>query len=273
MSVAEKEYTKENYADYANAYQNDAWRGAKNQLKEWLEKADWTPSMVHIEVPLRMKGGISIRRYAAKKGEPDYVHLTRPTLLTDENGNKAKKTEIPVLSGSSLAGAIRHRMETILGDLKAAGVKLPKNNTDIINTIFGYVDEDQACASNIMVHEVDIKDAKPLTMVRTGVSRFESAVKNGSLYTEKTYVDGTLNVRIDVRKGNDPQDEAWILGMLLLVLKDLQNGLLAVGGQTAIGRGIFSANGPITIDGECSVENFLIGNLLKHMTEKGGGEA
>ena len=194
-------------------------------------------------------------------------------LLTDENGNKAKKTEIPVLSGSSLAGAIRHRMETILGDLKAAGVKLPKNNTDIINTIFGYVDEDQACASNIMVHEVDIKDAKPLTMVRTGVSRFESAVKNGSLYTEKTYVDGTLNVRIDVRKGNDPQDEAWILGMLLLVLKDLQNGLLAVGGQTAIGRGIFSANGPITIDGECSVENFLIGNLLKHMTEKGGGEA
>ena len=49
-------------------------------------------------------------------------------------------------------------------------------------------------------------------------------------------------MRIDVRKGNDPQDEAWILGMLLLVLKDLQNGLLAVGGQTAIGRGIFSAN-------------------------------
>lgn len=273
LSVAEKEYTKENYTDYANAYQNDAWRGVKNQLKEWLEKADWTPSMVHIEVPLRMKGGISIRRYAAKKGEPDYVHLTRPTLLTDENGNKAKKTEIPVLSGSSLAGAIRHRMETILGDLKAAGVKLPKNNTDIINTIFGYVDEDQACASNIMVHEVDIKDAKPLTMVRTGVSRFESVVRKGSLYTEKTYVDGTLNVRIDVRKGSDPQDEAWILGMLLLVLKDLQNGLLAVGGQTAIGRGIFSANGPITIDGECSVENSLIGNLLKNMSENGGGEA
>ena len=135
------------------------------------------------------------------------------------------------------------------------------------------MDGDQACASNIIVHEVDIKGAKPLTMVRTGVSRFESAVRKGSLYTEKTYVDGTLNVRIDVRKGNDPQDEAWILGMLLLVLKDLQNGLLAVGGQTAIGRGIFSANGPITIDGECSVENSLIGNLLKTMSENGGGEA
>ena len=49
--------------------------------------------------------------------------------------------------------------------------------------------------------------------------------------------------------------------------------IAAVGGQTAIGRGIFSANGPITIDGECSVENSLIGNLLKNMSENGGGEA
>lgn len=295
LSVAEKEYTKENYFDYANAYQNDSWRDAENKLKEWMEKADWMPSTIHIEVPLRMKGGISIRRYAAKKGEPDYVQLTRPVIQTDENGNETDRTEIAVLPGNSLAGALRHRMETIIGELKEAGVKFPKNwtSTDIINTIFGYTNGDQGCASNVIVHEIDIKGAKQLTMVRTGVSRFESAVRKGSLYTEKTYVDGTLNVRIDVRKVDNWQDEAWIIGILLLVLKDLQNGLLAVGGQTAIGRGIFSANGPITIDGipidktpidkilddeksvagECSVENFLIGNLLKHMSENGGGKA
>ena len=300
LSVSEKEYTKENYADYANAYQNDSWKDAENKLKEWMEKADWTPSTLHIEVPLRMKGGISIRRYASKKGEPDYVHLTRLVIQTDEDGNETDRKEIAVLPGNSLAGALRHRMETIIGELKEAGVKFPKNwtSTDIINTIFGYVDGDQGCASNVIVHEVDIKGAKQLTMVRTGVSRFESAVRKGSLYTEKTYVDGTLNVRIDVRKGDNPQDEAWIIGILLLVLKDLQNGLLAVGGQTAIGRGTFSANGPITIDGipidktpidkilddektiagnsadgTVSAENFLIGNLLKNMPENGGGKA
>lgn len=283
LSVAEKEYTKENYADYANAYQNDSWKDAENELKKWMEKENWTPSMVHIEVPLRMKGGISIRRYAAKKGEPDYVQLTRTVIRRDENGNETEKIEIPVLSGNSLAGAIRHRMEIIIGELKEAGVKFPQNSTDIINIVFGYVNGNQGRASNIIVHEVDIKVAKPLTMVRTGVSRFESAVKKGSLYTEKTYVDGTLNVRIGVRKGKSPQDEAWILGILLLVLKDLQNGLLAVGGQTAIGRGIFLANGSITIDGipidrnlddgKESVENYLIGNLLKNMSENGGGKA
>lgn len=275
LSVAEKEYTKENYTDYANAYQNDSWKNAENKLKKWMENADWTPSMIHIEVPLRMKGGISIRRYAAKKGEPDYVQLTRPVIQRDENGNETGKNEIAVLPGNRLTGAIRHRMETIIGELKEAGVKLPKNSADadIIKRVFGYVDGNQGCASNIIVHEADIKGAKPLTMVRTGVSRFESAVKKGSLYTEKTYVDGTLNVRIDVRKGNRTQDEEWILGILLLVLKELQSGLLAVGGQTAIGRGIFSANGPITIDGKAGEEDLLIGNLLKNMSGNGGGEA
>ena len=201
------------------------------------------------------------------------MQLTRTVIRRDENGNETEKIEIPVLSGNSLAGAIRHRMGTIIGELKEAGVKFPQNSTDIINTVFGYVNGNQGRASNIIVHEVDIKGAKPLTMVRTGVSRFESAVKKGSLYTEKTYVDGTLNVRIDVRKGNRTQDEEWILDILLLVLKDLQSGLLAVGGQTAIGRGIFSANGPITIDGKAGVEDLLIGNLLKNMSENGGGEA
>ncbi len=67
--------------------------------------------MIHIEVPLVMKGGISIRQYAAKKNEPDFVHIT-------SNG-------VPVISGSTFAGAIRHRVEQILGELEAGGTKLP----------------------------------------------------------------------------------------------------------------------------------------------------
>lgn len=259
LSVAEKTYTKDNYTEYAYAYKMETWENSKDQLEAWVQRADWKPSMVHVEVPLRMKGGISIRQYAAKKGEPDYMHLT-------DHG-------VPVIPGSSLTGAIRHRMEVILGELKEAGVDLPRNSKNIIRTTFGYVDGDQACASNVIVHETEIEDAKPLTMVRTGVSRFESAVKAGALYKEKTYVDGTLNIRIDVRKGNNPQDEKWILGMMLLALKDLQNGLLAVGGQTAIGRGIFTANGPITIDGQQGMEDQLIAEVLKNMSANGGGQA
>ena len=109
-------------------------------------------------------------------------------------------------------------------------------------------------------------------MVRTGVSRFESAVKNGALYKEKTYVDGEATINIQVRKAKNPTDEKWILGLLMLTLKDLQNGLLAVGGQTSIGRGVFKANGPILINGEVEKEDDYIANALINLSENGGDE-
>ena len=72
-----------------------------------------------------------------------------------------------------------------------------------------------------------------------------------------------------VRKSDHPADEKWILGLLLLAVKDLQNGLLAVGGQTAIGRGIFEKQGPIVIDGKEGIEDAVLGDLLKNMAERG----
>lgn len=214
--------------------------------------------MIHVDVPLRMKGGISIRRYAARKGEPDYVHLT-------DHG-------VPVIPGSSFAGAIRHRIKNILNELVQAGVELPKDIEEIMNLSFGYVKDTQACASNIIISEAEIKGAKPMTMIRTGVSRFESAVKDGALYKEKTYVDGKVNLQLQIRKSADPRDEKWILGILLLALKDLQNGYLAVGGQTAIGRGVFSEDKPMLIDGEKGREDKLIAEILTNMTVNRGME-
>lgn len=259
LSVKNREYGKENYLDYALAYKENTWKAEENQLDDWLKQADWNAQMIHIEVPLRMRGGISIRQYAARKGEPDYIHLT-------DHG-------IPVIPGSSLAGAIRHRIQDILEELKQNQIKLPKNISDIINIAFGYVNGNEACASNIIIGESEIKGASPLTMVRTGVSRFESAVKSGALYKEKMYVDGELSLEIAVRKSQNLEDSRWVMGLLLLAIKDLQNGLLAVGGQTAIGRGIFMANGPILIDGEASKEDQYIAEMLQNMSGIGGSES
>ena len=129
-----------------------------------------------------------------------------------------------------------------------------------------------ACSYNIIINESEIKNAKQLTMMRTGVSRLESAVKDGALYKEKTYVDGKLSLKARVKKGKCPEDEKWIIGVLLLALKDLQNGFLAVGGQTAIGRGLFSADGPIRIDGKEGLEDTYIAEAIKNMRMNGGGK-
>ena len=244
-----------NFLEYAQSYKKDSWKMKPDCRNQWLADSEIPSKMVHIDVPLRMRGGISIRRYASKKGEPDFVHIT-------DHG-------VPIIPGSSLAGVLRHRIVTILWDMKMAGIKLPENINKMVDIAFGYVHGDYACASNIIIGETEIKNARPLTMVRTGVSRFESAVKQGTLYKEKTYVDGNLNIHIMVRKSEHPADEKWILGLLLLAIKDLQNGLLAVGGQTAIGRGIFEKQGPIVIDGKEGIEDAVIGELLKNMVEKG----
>ena len=242
-------YEKANYLEYADAYSEDLRDKGKNELDEWLAKASCENKMIHIEVPLRMKGGISIRQYSAKKNEPDFVQLT-------DHGK-------PVIPGSSFAGAIRHRMDTILRELE-----IPEAGT-MIQTAFGYTEKEESCASDIIISEAEIKEAQELTMVRTGISRFESAAKEHSLYKEKTYVDGKLRLEVSVRKGKP--DTKWMLGFLLLALKDLQNGFLAVGGQTAIGRGVFEPDGPILIDGKKEDAQF-IQEAFKSLEDAKGGK-
>lgn len=243
LFIASKTYDKTNYLDYVKAYEDSEWKKQKNELENWL-KENHELEMVHIQVPLRLEGGISIRQYAAKKEEPDYVHLT--------------DHDMPVIPGSSFAGAIRHRMELIANDLKI--------DKKYLDNMFGTIEN----SSNIIIGEAEIKDATPLVMVRTGISRFEAAVKTGALYKEKTYVNGKLTLNIAVRKGNHPADAKWMQGLLLLAIKDLQNGLLAVGGQTAIGRGVFSYDGPILIDGKENQEDKLIEEALMNLQTRGG---
>lgn len=255
LSLAVKTFGKENYLEYADAYEESAWTEAPDEKNTWLQR-NTERKMIHITVPLRLKGGISIRQYAAKKDEPDFVHLT--------------DHKMPVIPGSSMAGAIRHRIERILRELEENGVEIPVSVGKIIDTAFGYVDKTQACTSNIIISESEIHNAGFLTMARTGISRFESAARDRALYKERTCVDGDINLNLIVRKNEEHKDEEWIIGILLLALRDLQNGFLAVGGQTAIGRGVFSPNGPILIDGEQGREEEYIRNAFRSLARSGG---
>ena len=255
--LSSRTFNRDNYLEYRNAYQEAEYRKKDNELKKWQAYSQDRCQMIHIEVPLKMDGGISIRQYAAKKGEPDFEHLT-------DHG-------MAVIPGSSFAGAIRHRVKKILDELEQQGIHTP--GEEAVNIAFGYVKKEKACSSNVIISEAEIHNARPLVMVRTGVSRFESSVKQRTLYKEKIYVDGSFTLRIAVRKGINPQDEKWILGLVLLAVKDLQNGLLAVGGQTAVGRGIFRADGELLIDGQAGLEEKIIQETLENMKTVGGEQA
>lgn len=243
--IKKREFTKNNFLDYKDCYREPFW---EKNVKAYDLDYSTKGHMVSIEVPLRLKGGISIRKYAVKKNAPDFEHIT-------DHG-------CPVIPGTSIMGALRHRIKEIIKELdKDSLYGLYPNK--MIDEMFGFVSGKDAHISGVIVDEMVIEGAKALEMTRTGISRFENSARNGALYKEKTYVDGTFTLRLSVCKENPNMD--WIIGILLLAVKDLQNGFLAVGGQTSIGRGIFEANGTLKIDGEENKEDaYIASSIVKY---------
>lgn len=242
--IKKREFTKNNFLDYKDCYSENAWNNEPKYKLDYSTKGHW----MCIEVPLRLKGGISIRKYAVRKGAPDFEHMT-------DHGS-------PVIPGTSIMGALRHRIKEIIKELdEYSSYGLYPNK--MIDEMFGFVSGKDAHISGVIVDEMVIEGAKALEITRTGISRFENSARNGALYKEKTYVDGVFTLRLSVCREN-PNVE-WIIGILLLAVKDLQNGFLAVGGQTSIGRGIFEANGPLTIDGEENKEDeYIASSIVKY---------
>lgn len=235
-------FLKDNYADYVTAYDDRKFTENEETIKAYSLN---NKKYCEIRVPLKMRGGISIRKYAARKHEPDFEHITA-------DGK-------PVIPGTSLAGAIRHRMKDILTEVGYKNIE-----ERLFNKMLGFVASDrqgaqakQAQISQVIFEESIINGAKPLVTTRNAVSRFEAATKDGALYKEKTYVDGCLDLIIRVKKQNNAEEEQWI-GLLLLALKDLINGYLAVGGQTSVGRGLFELRDGenITVDGETKLDKY-----------------
>lgn len=273
IQVRKVEFAANNYLKYAGVYQEkDIWSENvwKKKLEEgwsvweaWQEQTESPTAYLQLQVPLRLQGGISIRQYAAKKGEPDFVQIVRRCKTSEKESVK----ENPIILGSSMAGALKHRLRKILKQFADNGLNI--HVKEILDTMFGYVEGEDAHISMIIIHETVIDGAVPLTVTRTGISRFESSARNRSLFTEKTYVGGTLNLEILIQKGVY-EDHEWMLGLLLLAIRDLQNGYLAVGGETAIGRGIFQKNGEILLDGQALNVEQMTAEALSNLEKKEG---
>lgn len=176
----------------------------------------------YMQVHLRQVGGISIRKYSATAGEVDFEHVT-------SNGK-------PVIPGTSWNGLIRRQIAEYLDD------DIISNCCVKINDWFGEAKkrDTTGSASNIIIEESIIQDAKRIQITRNKISRFSAGVSNRALFSEVSYFNGDTVLGIKVKKSieEDP-DNSRIIGLLSLVIKDIDNGFIALGGQTAIGRGLF----------------------------------
>lgn len=108
--------------------------------------------------------------------------------------------------------------------------------------------------SMVVFKESIIEGAKEVPVTRNRVNRFDASTVDGALYSETSYFGGTTELEMLVQKTGDKDDMDTsgfkpLIGLLMLVIDELEEGYLAIGGQTAVGRGIFESNGKASFSG------------------------
>lgn len=231
--VAEKSFDKDTRTEWIEFCKSGGGSIDENDIvsySEWIkDKPAVNSQYVKASLSLKLRGGISIRRYSAKPGKVDFEHITC-------NGK-------PVIPGTSWNGAIRSDVVRILKNL---GCKSPEK---IVDLWFGYVitnndsqnENEKALQSSIVISESILENARPVPMTRNKINRFTAGTKDGALYSELAYFDGSTKLEFMVRK-DDSSNYKALLGMMKLVTTDISKGYVAVGGQVGIGRGIFSVD-------------------------------
>ena len=237
---------QEEWLDF-DLFQDTGWKEATN-----TETTPFKKQQV-LRLDLKQASGISVRRYTTKVSDgerfmPDSeqmtVHVVNGGSLNNETENAAVM-EVPVIPGTTWTGAFRHRM-------KEFGVN--------VDEVFGYVkvkktgdksendlgdDEGEKVRSLISFSESRIEGAKSKVLSRNAIDRFSGGTKDGALFTEKTWYGGRTALLISWRgRGMKMPDD--VKKGLAATITDLHFGFLAIGGETSIGRGLFSlTNYPI----------------------------
>ncbi|RUS92965.1 RAMP superfamily CRISPR-associated protein [Trichormus variabilis] len=216
--------------------------------EEWEDQREFCKidATFTLATPLLIRSGL-----ASSDKAPDVVHL------------KSRRNEElkPVLSGTSLAGVLRHRVERIINTIG--------KNVNIVEDIFGSdlskYKTSGAKASRLIVHESVIKNTTDLVQNRIAIDRFTGGTLHGALFNEQPiFPNSETYLKLNLELRNPEEHE---IGLLLLLLKDLWTGDLPVGGTSSIGRGRLQGNkATITLRREQQNTTFTIvqssGNLV-----------
>ncbi len=155
--------------------------------------------------------------------EPDKIHLTN-------------SEGVPLLTGKSLKGPLRHRCLKILKTLDVPYAE------KMIDELFGFVNEseksykDKAGISKVRSFEQEVIGAETgQVQPRIKVDRFTGGtVEHALMQTQPLWhKNECITIRFEVQ---DP--EPVHAGLLLLAMKDLFHGDLPIGGEKQIGRGV-----------------------------------
>lgn len=201
--------------------------GALIDMPEYSDKR----TFFKLNACFALEGSMLIRSASVLENgaEADSVHLR----------SKRNGKYVPILSGTSLAGVLRHRAVKICNTI-ANGKGQDFVDKNFVDKIFG-VDmkkqKKETFASRLEVHETVIENTNDLIQTRIKIDRFTGGAYEGALFDaapvfsqgkDKKAVEISLLLR---------SPKCSEIGLLLLLLKDLWTSDLAIGGESSIGRG------------------------------------
>ncbi len=188
---------------------------------------------VVIDLDLRVRHDILVRSPGTGPAAADVSHL--------------RSGGVPVLPGTSLAGAMRSQATRIAGLVRHQH----RDAGTWLDRLFGPRFEGQRPApdfkpraARLRVGEARLEGSQARRQTRVAIDRFTQGVVAAALFDEGTEVAGRASVRLELR-----QPEPGELGLVLLVLKDLLEGVLPVGGTSGVGRGFVTGSATVIFDG------------------------
>lgn len=206
------------------------------QLDEWLDFDPLTGAYpdqlpngplpkrkrpIRVELTVKMRGCFSVRVYTTAIVPEN--ELTAPDQIALENRNGDA-----VLPGTSWAGSFRHHMR-----LLAQSSGLDDAVLEQIDALFGVCGKTKK-RSEISFSEAEINTKKRLTMTRNAVDRFTNAPRSRALFTTRVAHGGEGEATIELPTETDPK----LLRLLAAAINDLDLGLMTLGGEAGVGRGL-----------------------------------
>lgn len=227
IKLGQRIFDANNYNEY---FEFDRFNYQHYYPLEIIEKP--SDKYTKIEVSLHQNGGLSIRTYNTMKDKVDYEHI-----------HSAGK---PVIPATSWNGLLRNTIEDYIPQLKL---------NMSIDELFG-TDKPDSKKSKIFIDESQIKDGFDKEIVRNRINPFHGGTVQGALYNERTHYNGKTKLVITI--DNQVKELDMIIKLLILFLKDLDNGFIALGGQTSIGRGLFKVDEILINQEQVNLEKYLV---------------
>ena len=222
-----------NFADYKNfiAYLNNE-DAPRKELAEGFKK---NHNKFSASLELKIKNSFIQRAYPTESTQPDSVNI--------KSGGEY------VMTGSGAKGAIRNRALRIVNTLLESNTEEPQ----FIKNLFGFVTKQthekldhnkKSSVGRVRIEETKIATYIETLQNRIAMDRFTGGTMKAALFDSlalfydsiKDQTGEMPSLKLDFSIKDCSEAEA---GLMLLIIKDIWTGDLAIGGEKSIGRGVF----------------------------------